>query len=198
MYQWYYHWTKTCSEQEPEPRLFQIYDSAMNVGNDRERADITVFAKDHQCVSVHTPKSTPARNQDHPGAESHAPQCPLHASPMTVEQALGVPIFTDFQNAFECIRSHGPDSCCIMGVKERWLIDCLKPTFHSTLWNLCDRIMEFGHMNATQHRYRLGVFPVPHGSVDFKAFPSSDPLIRAALGHGKVALCQTLCWSVFT
>ena len=36
---------------------------------------------------------------------------------MNVEQALGVPIFTDFQNASECIRSHGPDSCCIMGVK---------------------------------------------------------------------------------
>ena len=36
---------------------------------------------------------------------------------MTVEHALGVPIFTDFQNSFECIRSHGPDSCCIMGVK---------------------------------------------------------------------------------
>ena len=36
---------------------------------------------------------------------------------MTVEHALGVPIFTDFQNAFQCIRSHGPDSCCIMGVK---------------------------------------------------------------------------------
>ena len=47
----------------------------------------------------------------------HAPQSRLHASPMTVEHALGVPIFTDFQNAFECIRSHGPDSCCIMGVK---------------------------------------------------------------------------------
>ena len=25
--------------------------------------------------------------------------------------------FTDFQNASECIRNHGPDSCCIMGVK---------------------------------------------------------------------------------
>ena len=47
--------------------------------------------------------------KDHPGAESHAPPSPLQASPMTVEHALGVPIFTDFQNAFECIRSHGPD-----------------------------------------------------------------------------------------
>ena len=36
---------------------------------------------------------------------------------MNVEHALGVPIFTDFQSASECIRSHGPDSCCIMGVK---------------------------------------------------------------------------------
>ena len=57
--------------------------------------------------------------------------------------------------------------------------------------------MEFGHMHATQHRYRLGVFPVPHGSVDFKVFPSSDPLMPAAPGHGKVALCQTLCWFIF-
>ena len=36
---------------------------------------------------------------------------------MSVEDALGVPIFTDFQIASECIRSHGPVSCCIMGVK---------------------------------------------------------------------------------
>ena len=42
---------------------------------------------------------------------------PLQAFPMTVEHALGVPIFTDFQNASECILSHGPDSCRIMGVK---------------------------------------------------------------------------------
>ena len=48
---------------------------------------------------------------------SPVPQSPLQASPMTVEHALGVPIFTDFQNASECIRSHWPDSCCIMGVK---------------------------------------------------------------------------------
>ena len=59
---------------------------------------------------------------------------------------------------------------------ERWLIDSL------------------GHMNTTQHRYRLGVFPVPHGSVDSKMFPSSDPLMPAALRHGNVALCQILCW----
>ena len=52
-------------------------------------------------------------------------------------------------------------------------------------------------MNTTQHRYRLGVFPVPHGSVDSKVFPSSDPLMPATLGHGKVALCQILCWFVF-
>ena len=79
----------------------------MNVGNDRERADITDFGKDRRSASAHTPKSTLARSQDHPGAESHAPPSPLQASPMTVEHALGVPIFTDFQNAFECIRSHG-------------------------------------------------------------------------------------------
>ena len=48
---------------------------------------------------------------------SQVPPSPLQASPMSVEDALGVPIFTDFQNASECIRSHGPDSCCIMGVK---------------------------------------------------------------------------------
>ena len=45
------------------------------------------------------------------------PPSPLQASPMSDEDALGVPIFTDFQNASECIRSHGPHSCCIMGVK---------------------------------------------------------------------------------
>ena len=89
----------------------------MNVGNDRERADITDSGTDRRSASVHTPKSTLARSQDHPVAESRAPPSPLQASPMTVEHALGVPIFTDFQNAFECIRSHGPDSCCIMGVK---------------------------------------------------------------------------------
>ena len=48
---------------------------------------------------------------------SPVPQSPLQASPMNVDHALGVPIFKDFQNASECIRSHGPDSCCIMGVK---------------------------------------------------------------------------------
>ena len=42
---------------------------------------------------------------------------------MSVEDALGVPIFTDFQNASECIRSHGPDSCCIMGVKGKVAAD---------------------------------------------------------------------------
>ena len=36
---------------------------------------------------------------------------------MNVGNALAVPLFMDFQNASECIRSHGPDSCCIMGVK---------------------------------------------------------------------------------
>ena len=48
---------------------------------------------------------------------SPVPQSLLQASPMNVEHALGVPIFTDFQIASECIRSHGPDSCCIMDVK---------------------------------------------------------------------------------
>ena len=36
---------------------------------------------------------------------------------MSVEDALGVPIFTDFNTASEFIRRNGPDSCCIMGVK---------------------------------------------------------------------------------
>ena len=36
---------------------------------------------------------------------------------MNVEHALGILIFTDFQNASECIRSHGPDSCRIVGGK---------------------------------------------------------------------------------
>ena len=44
-------------------------------------------------------------------------QSPLQASPMNVGNALGVPLFTDFQNASECFRSHGPHSCCITGVK---------------------------------------------------------------------------------
>ena len=43
---------------------------------------------------------------------SPVPLSSLQASPMNVENALGVPIFTGFQNASECIRSHGPDSCC--------------------------------------------------------------------------------------
>ena len=155
----------------------------MNVGDDRERADITDFGKDCRSASAHTPKPTLARSQNH-GAQSHAPPSPLHASPMTVEHALSAAM--------------GRTVAALWVSKERWLIDFLKPTFHSTLWNLCDRIMEFGHMNATQHRYRLGVCPVPHGSVDFKVFLSSDPLMPAALGHGKVAQCQTLCWFVFT
>ena len=46
--------------------------------------------------------------------------------------------------------------------------------------------------------YRLGVFPVPHGSVDSNMFPSSDPLMPATLAHGKVAPCPILCWFVFT
>ena len=83
------------------------------MGNDRERADITDSGRDRRNASAHTPKSTLARSQDHPGAESPAPhRVSLQASPMTVELALCVPIsFTDFQNAFECIRSHGSDSC---------------------------------------------------------------------------------------
>ena len=48
---------------------------------------------------------------------SPIPQSPLQDSPMNVGNALAVPLFTDFQNASECIRSHGPDSCCITGVK---------------------------------------------------------------------------------
>ena len=50
------------------------------------------------------------------GGISLIPQSPLQASPMNVGNALAVPLFTDFQNASECIRSHGPDSCCIMDV----------------------------------------------------------------------------------
>ena len=90
----------------------------------------------------------------------------------------------------------GQTVAAFMGVKGK-VTDRLKPTFRFTLWSLYDRIMEFGHMNTTQHRYRLGVFPVPHGSVDSKVFPSSDPLMPATLGHGKVAPCQILCWFVF-
>ena len=48
---------------------------------------------------------------------SPVPQSPLQASPLNVGNALAVPLFTDFQKASECICSHGPDSCCIMGVK---------------------------------------------------------------------------------
>ena len=107
----------------------------MNVGNDRERADITDFAKYRRSASVHTPKSTLARRQHHPGAESHAPQSPLHASPMTVAHVLGAPIsFIDFQNAFGCIRNHGTHSSCILDAK---------------FWNLCDHILEFGRMHIT-------------------------------------------------
>ena len=131
---------------------------------------------------------------------SPAPQSRLRASPMTVEHALGVPFsFTDFQNAFECIRNHGTHSSCVMDVKRK-VTDRLSQAhlpFQSSgicaigSWTL-------GTRTQTQHRYRLGVFPVPHGSVDSKVFPSSDPLMLGALGHGKVALCQILCWFVFT
>ena len=64
-------------------------------------------------------------------------------------------------------------------------------------WTLCNRILEFGRTNTTKHRYRLEIFPVPDGSVDSKVSPSSDPLMPAALGHGKVALCQIPCWFVY-
>ena len=40
-----------------------------------------------------------------------------------------------------------------------------KPTFRFMFRNLCDRFFEFGRTNTTKHRYRLGVFPVPHGFV---------------------------------
>ena len=123
----------------------------MNVGNDRERADITDFAKYRRSASVHTPKSTLARRQDHPGAESHAPQSPLHASSMTVEHALGAPVpFIDFQNAFGCIRNHGPDSCCILGVKGK-VADRLSQAnlpFHALEFVLSDHAIWAHECNA--------------------------------------------------
>ena len=48
----------------------------------------------------------------------------------------------------------GQTVAALWASRERWLIDSLKPTFRFMLWNLCDRIMEFGHMHATQHRIR--------------------------------------------
>ena len=53
------------------PRLFSKLDSAMNTGNDRERADITDSGRDRRSAPAHTPKTPLARRQDHPGAESH-------------------------------------------------------------------------------------------------------------------------------
>ena len=61
----------------------------------------------------------------------------------------------------------GQTVAALWAKRVRLLIDSLKPTF--ALWNLCVRIMVFGHMNTTQHRHRFGVFPVPHGSVDSKS-----------------------------
>ena len=53
------------------PRLFSKLDSAMNLGNDRERADITDSGRDRRSAPAHTPKTPLARRQDHPSAESH-------------------------------------------------------------------------------------------------------------------------------
>ena len=50
----------------------------------------------------------------------------------------------------------GQTVAALWAFRESWPIDSPKPTFRFMLWNLCDRIMEFGHMNTTQHRYRLG------------------------------------------
>ena len=104
----------------------------MNVGNDRERADITDSAKDRQSASVHTPKSTLVRRQDHPGAESHATQSPLHDSPKTVEHALGVPFvlsqISRTRSSASATMGHG-QLLHYAVTRERWLIDFLKPTF---------------------------------------------------------------------
>ena len=43
----------------------------MNVGNDRERADITDSGRDRRSAPAHTPKTPFACCQDPPGAESH-------------------------------------------------------------------------------------------------------------------------------
>ena len=87
----------------------------------------------------------------------------------------------------------GQTAAASWALKEKWPIDSLKPTFRLLLWNSCDLIMESGRMNTTtQHRCRLGAFPVPHGYVDSKVFPSSDQWMQATLGPGKVELCQIL------
>ena len=57
------------------------------------------------------------------------PPRPLQASPMNVGNVLVVSLFTGFQNASECIRSHGPDSCCMMGVKGKVAVRAILP-FH--------------------------------------------------------------------
>ena len=66
---------------------------------------------------------------------------------MNVEHVLGVSIFTDFQNASECIRSHGPDSCCIMGVKGK-VADRLSQA------NLPFHALEFVRPKCFQHQTR--------------------------------------------
>ena len=84
----------------------------MNVGNGRERADITDSGRDRRSASAHTPKSTVARSQDHLGAESLAPQRPQHTSPMTVEHALGIPFFYKFPERVPSV-TMGHSSCIL-------------------------------------------------------------------------------------
>ena len=60
--------------------------------------------------------------------------------------------------------------------KNRWWIE---PTFLFMFWNLCNRILEFGRTSTTKHRYRLGIFPVPHGSVDSLVSSLLDPWMPA-------------------
>ena len=72
----------------------------MKVSNDRERSDITDSGRNRRSAPAHTLKPPLARHRDHPGAES---QAPLQASLMTVEHALGVPIFYRFP---ERVRVH--------------------------------------------------------------------------------------------
>ena len=51
---------------------------------------------------------------------------------MSVEDALGVPFFTDFQHPSECIRSAS------WVLKEKWPNDSLKPLFRLLLWSSFD------------------------------------------------------------
>ena len=73
--------------------------------------------------------------------------------------------FTDFENASECIRSHGPDSCCIMGVRGK-VADRLSQA--NLPFTALELVRSDHGIWAHEHNAALlplGSFPVLHGYI---------------------------------